>query len=269
MIKIKILAILLLLITLTQVRLPLTAYGQDFDAEKAFKDYLYIHSQYHLAHRDYLNARSAYLNYHTLTAKEEAKQKTLKMLQLRDESLRTYLNVLKFRLIEAEGIQDFEKSKLTTLIDSETDWYVSHREELTSAGSLEDLVDLSDEGADQWKTTQAIAYKALTAILTGKQQILRQQINDKINQIEMKLAEIRVNDDKNTASLERWLLESKNRRDKSQQKQDHAEALTDPLIKEGSKEFSEARILIQESNQYLKESNSYLKEIIREVKIAD
>jgi len=243
-----------------------SAYGQEFDAPKAFQDYQYIHTQYHLAHRDYLNARSAYFNYRTLTAKEEAKDKTLKMLQLRDEVVRTYLTALKIRLLEAEGISEFERNELVTLLDNEITWHLDHRENLTSAGSLEDLVDLSEDAADQWQTSLAIVYKSLTAILAGKEEVLRNDIDRQVVRVENKLSEVRLNGDKNTASLERWLLEAKNRLETSHRKQDEAKMIVNQLK---AKDYNQARYLIQESNQYLKETNSYLKEIVREVKIAD
>lgn len=247
-------------------------FAQEFDFPRAYQDYLYTYNQYRPAHQNYIAARSAYLTYKTLTAKTEAMSKTLKMLQLRDEAIRTYLTALRLKLAETTGISNYEQTVLYLKLDSEVNWYFKHRDALPSAGTLEDLVKSSAEAEDQFKKTEVLAYQALGTILSGKEEALRDRIREEIRKINDKLAEIRQRGDKDTAVLERWTLEAENKLTRSQEKQYEAQqklAKLKPTDRDKQKKYNEARSLFRESHQYLKEANSYLKELVREVKRAD
>jgi hypothetical protein len=243
--------------------------AQETSPDQALKDYLHTYNQYQLAHRSYVDAQSAYLNYQTLTAKETARQKTLTMLQLRDEVVRTYLQALRIRALASQGIDDQTNQELSVRLINDADWFAQHHETLTASGSLEDLVKISDQAARQWEDTELLGYQALITILAGKQRLFQNQTTDIINQINTKLAAIRTSETKDTAALERWSLEAENRLTNSQGKTDEALAVIADPDNNLNRGYQEARLLIQESNQYLKEANSFLKEIIREVKIAD
>src|SRR4030042_6530513 len=65
--------------------------NQEFNFDRAYQDYLFTYNQYRQAHNEYVTAREQYLNYKTLTSKTLALEQTLKMLQERDNTIRTYL----------------------------------------------------------------------------------------------------------------------------------------------------------------------------------
>jgi len=246
--------------------------AQEFDFNRSYQDYLYTYGLYHTAHKDYISARSAYLTYKTLTAKTEAMSKTLKMLQLRDEVVRTYLTALRLKLAETTGISDYEQTVLYLKLDDEVSWYIIHRDELPSAGTLEDLVKSSNKAQGQYGLSEVLAYQTLGTILAGKETTLRERLKEEINKINDKIAEIRQRGDKETAMLERWILEAENKLTRSQEKQFEAQQKLAKLRsseRNKMKKHNQARSLFRESHQYLKEANSYLKEIIREVKLAD
>jgi len=246
--------------------------AQEFDFNRAYQDYLYTYGQYHTAHKDYLAARSAWLTYKTLTAKTEAMTETLKMLQLRDEAVRTYLTALRLKLAETTGISNYEQTVLYLKLDNEISWYLNHRDTLPSAGTLEDLVKSSSEAEKQYGKTEVLAYQTLGTILAGKEEALRDRLKEEIGKLNDKIAEIRQRGDKETATLERWILEAENKLTRSQEKQFEAQQKLAKLKvgdRNKQKKYNEARSLFRESHQYLKEAHSYLKELIREVKRAD
>lgn len=247
-------------------------HAQEFDFNRAYNDYLYIYSQYRLAHGEYVAAKQAYLNYKTLTSKTEAQDKTLKMLQLRDEAIKTYLTALRLKLAQTTGISNYEQNILYLKLDSEVSWYLKHRDALTSAGSLEDLVESSNEAQSKYQQTEVLIYQALGTILAGKETAIRQHISQQIENLKEKIGEIRQRGDKQTAVAERWLLEAENRLTRSQEKQFAAQQILAKLRshdRDKNQSYNQAQFTLEESHQYLKEANFNLKELIREVKSAD
>jgi hypothetical protein len=243
-----------------------------FDYNRAYNDYIYIYNQYRLAHTDYVAARQAFIAYKTLTSKTEALNKTLKMLQLRDEVVRTYLTALRMKLAEMTGISNYEQNILYLKLDAEVNWYIKHRNELTSAGSLEDLVDSSRKAQVRYQETEVLICQALGTILASKETALREKISQEIEILKGKIAEIRQRGDKETNTAERWLLEAENRLTRSQEKQFAAQQILAKIKSYDQNKiqsYNQAQFTLEESHQYLKEANSYLKELIREVKRAD
>jgi hypothetical protein len=251
-----------------------TSFSQEkvFDYNRAYNDYIHIYNQYREAHTDYVAARQAFGAYKTLTSKTEALNKTLKMLQLRDEVVRTYLTALRMKLAGMTGISNYEQNILYLKLDTEVNWYIKHHNELASAGSLEDLVDSSREAQVRYYQTEVLIYQALGTILASKETTLREKISQEIEILKGKIAEIRQRGDKETTTAERWLLEAENRLTRSQEKQFAAQqilAKIESYDQNKIQSFNQAQFTLEESHQYLKEANSYLKELIREVKRAD
>lgn len=248
------------------------ARSQNFDFNTAYNNYLAIYNQYRSAHEEYVTASQAYLNYQTLTSKTEAFNKTLKMLELRDEVIKTYLTAIRLKLAETTKIANYDQNVLYLKLDSEIAWYAKHRDSLPSAGNLEDLISSSAEAQRKYQETEIFIYPVLGAILGGKETGLRNKINQNIEVIKTKLAEIKQKGDKNTTTAERWLLEAENRLTRSSQKQISAQkTLSQMRTYDSDKErtYSQAQSTLEESHQYLKEANSNLRELVTEVKNAD
>lgn len=246
--------------------------AQEFDFSRAYQDYLHTYGQYREAHNQYITAREQYLTYKTLTAKTLALEQTLDMLQKRDEAIRTYLTALRMKMAETTGISDYKQNTLYLKLDAEVNWYAEHHEELTSAATLEDLVDTSEEAESRYDKTLVLIYQALGVILEGKENNIRNQIDEQVELIKNKISEIRDKGDKDTTTAERWLLEAENKLTRSEEKLDEAVTLLEalkPNDRDKQGDYNKSQELIQESHLYLKEANSYLKELIREIKTAD
>ena len=269
----KILSVLLLATLLFFSRdvftAPVLSQDDRLSFQKAYDDYLYNYNLYLDAHQEYETAKNAFYAYQTLTAKTEAINKTLSMLQARDDVIRTYLTAIRLRLAEATGISSYEQSLLYIKLDSEIGWYINHRDLISSAGTIVDLIKNSKETERRYPDTESLAYEALITISVGKVQNIRNLLRQEISQLEEKITQIRAKGDKQTGVIERWLLEANNKIIRSQEKEN--EAVETLSSKKGVtlKGYNQASTKLQEAIIYLKEANSHLSEVIREVKSAD
>ena len=244
-----------------------------FDYERAYQDYNYTFNLYTQAHTEYVASKEAYLSYQTLSAKADAQDKTLKMLQLRDEVARTYLTAIRMRLAEATGITNYEQNSLYLKLDDEVAWYANHREKLTSAGSLEDLTATGNEFVGEYKTTEVLTYQALGMVVIGKEKSLRLRLKDQISAVRSKVASLRngTNNDK-ANKVERWLLEAENKIARSEEKENSFLASLNKLRLENNNKtqtYYSQEFTLEDANQYLKESNSDIKESLRELAAYD
>lgn len=247
-----------------------TAFAQEFSFSQAYEDYLYNYNQYRAAHTQFVAAQQQYLTYKTLTAKAEALEKTKTMLTARDEALRTYLIALRLNLKETPGVSAYEKNIVSLRLNNEINWYETHQARLSAVGSISDSIQISDEAQDHHPETEVSAYQALGTIIAGEENSLRDKIQSQIDQLEIKIAQIRQEGKMETRLFERWLLEAQNRLTWSKEKQFSAQSLLAELkLRERNKGkvYSQAQQSFNESRQYLKEATSFLLEIIREVGI--
>src|SRR4030042_2935830 len=97
------------------------------------------------------------------------------MLELRDEAVKTYLTALRLKLAETTGVSSYEQNSLYLKLDSEVDWYATHREDLSSAGTLEDLLASSKKAQERYPQTEVFIYHTLGTILAGKENQFRHQ----------------------------------------------------------------------------------------------
>ena len=253
--------------------LPLSVLGEDFNFNRAFSDYLYNFDLYRQAYQEYISARDSFLQYKTLTSKTNAFQKTFKMTQARDETVRTYLIALRMKLEETPGISLSEKSVFSLRLDNEIAWFLNHKEELSSAGSLEDLVELASKAEERYQQeTEILIYQTLHKILVGKENNLAEKINTQIAALKDKLKEIKEKG-KDVSLPERWLLETEKRLSRFEEKVsvsfEKMEKMEKNVFEDKKQTYREAQLSLEEAHQYLKEANRYLREIIREVKTGE
>ena len=241
--------------------------------ERSYQDYTYNYDIYRRANSEYESYRLQYIQYKTLTAQENAREATVRMLQARDEVSKTYLTALRTRLSETGGIQDDKRGPLNPQIDASVLWFADHKDKIPSAGSLEDLVKDSDEAAEYYKQKEYMLYDTLVTISIGKIAFIREKQDTTLGEIKTKVSEIRANGDKDTAVLERWILDTENRLTRSREKELEALELM-PKLKGNQDKinlgvYEDILFKLSESHQYLKDANSYMKEIINEIKFED
>jgi hypothetical protein len=247
-----------------------SSFSQDFDYNRSYNDFVYSYNLYRSAHLDYVAAKAEYHTYGTLTAKTKAIQAARKLLHQRAEALKTYLTALRMKLHEETGITTYKQNLYFIKLDDEITWLTQHQSNLTTPSTVEDLIDESKKLEGRYLQIQIVSYQTLGAILEGREDSLREEVEEIIEATGQKIEEIRVSGE-DTTFLERWLIEAQQKVNLSEEKQSQAAyvlATIDPRSREVSKSFDKARYLLEESNQYLKEAVTYLKEIIREIKRA-
>jgi len=250
---------------------PLVIAQEEFDFDKAYKDYVYTQQIYKNAHSEYLLAKSQYKGAKTLTSQTQAQQKTAIMLQARDDVVITYLRALRMRIAESSGVDEIVKQSLFSRIDNEIAWYETHKSQIPSAGTLSDLEVDSEVAADRFENTYILAYETLSTAPMGKINNLYIKMDSLLQEIKTKIESIRQKGDHDTSDTERWVLETENKLSRSYNKQLTAQSNIDILqtgdFKGSAKTYYERVVTnLQEANQYLREANSYLQEILREIK---
>lgn len=239
--------------------LGVTYIRADFD--RAYQDYLYQYDQYRKNLTIFLSAKNRYLTYGTLTSQTEALIATKSFLEARDVVSTTYLQML----LEKNPDESYKK-----LIGDELTFFTNHKALIPAVGSLNDGVDVSEKFDEHFPLTKVIARQTIANIILGKIQNLDNRLANLTTGSEEKINSLK-NQGKDVTTLERWLLETKNKRLLSQQKFNEAQNQAAKLKPtkysiESSENFDKVQILIFESNQYLKEATAYLKEIKEELK---
>lgn len=228
------------------------------DLASDYQSYLNATGTYNSAYNDYVTARANYLASGSLDSQDKAMTATLRMLQTRDNLLVSYLAAMMTRIQDAKGMSDGDKSSLRGQLASEILWYSAHYNKLSSAGSLNDLVNDSDQAKQQFNNLTIIAvYRALISLGAADNNYLRGQLNGQISALQAKVAEIKSNGDKDTSSIERSLIDVQNKISRSQDKDNIALNLINS-VKPNSYNLSDT---FRTSQQNLTDSQAYLNEV--------
>lgn len=235
-----------------------SAYSQK---SSAYQDYLYQYDQYRRSLTDFLTAKNRYLTYQTLVSQTEALVATKAFLEARDQVLTVYLAML----IEKSPTENLKK-----LIGEEITFYTDHKSLIPAVGSLEDSIRVSGDFESHSPQTTVLARQLIAGLLINKVQDLGYRLASVSAGFEENVNGVK-KQGKEVATLERWLLETKNKQFLAENKLSLAEELTTKFrptksSEEGSLEFAKVQVLIFEANQYLKEAAAYLKEIKEELK---
>lgn len=249
---------------------PISA--QAFDFNKAYQDYLYNYDIYQKSHSDYDIARGQYMSSQNISSETKAQEATAKMLIDRDQATNTYLTALRMKLKDTPGIDNATKDGLFSLIDTEIAWYNDHKSRISSAGSLDDLTEDSNEAANEFKITELLIYKVLVTISIGNTTDYRNRERAIIDSLRVKMGEIKVNGDKNLDSIERALTDAEDRLSRSSAKEQDALTLLGKMKaqdKDKLSAFNNIELLVAQSLSYIKEANGIVKDSIRQIKTAD
>jgi hypothetical protein len=240
------------------------------DYASDYQNYINKTGSYQITYNSYLVARSAYFAAQSLDSKDKAMKATLAMLQARDNLIVAYLNALKTKIQNTKGIDDANKISFGSLIDTEISWYNAHNLRLPSAGSLEDLVADSDEAKSQFNnSTLTLIYRSLVTLGVGNNSFIRGELRNEIILVQSKIDEIKANQDKDVGSIERLLIDVKNKLDRSEVKDADANNFINaikPNDQQKENIFQDVEANLADSNSYLKEANQGLLQIITQIK---
>lgn len=246
---------------------PLAHAQEEFNFLRAFSDYIYTYDQYRLTHKQYQLKLNEYQKFQTLTAQTEAFQAGLSMLLKRDDVVRTHLTALRLKLKENPGVLPLDREELFSRIDQEVNWLFAHQTRLSNTTNLSELVRISKELETRYSTINILMYQALTHILAGKQNTLRQQTTTLFQALSDKVSQMK-SAGESTQILERWLVQAQERIQLSLERQTSALAASTKISSQNrnlAQEFLDVQFALKESHQYLKEATSSLQEIIRDI----
>ena len=247
---------------------PSHAFGQTFDFKRAYDDYLYNFNLYRQTHLEYTSAKSEYYAYQTLESETRALEKTRALLFTRNAALATYLTALRMKLVETTNVINYEQSMRFIYLDNQISFLKLNDQKLPAPATIDDLQIVSNEVADKYPEIEILAYQTLTTINAGQVEGLTSRLEVEVKKLEEKIDEAR-NLGEDTTTVERWLLNVKEKIVLAKRKREEAKNLISTLVpKEQNKKavWASSQQLSEEANQYLKEAVSYTKEIIKKLK---
>ncbi len=279
--KKRLISIIILVFLTLLVRLPGTAYSQDSENgfSEAYREYNLTVEAYREAHDGYVLARSQYIKFGTLTAQNNAKEATLKMLEERDEVVKKYLIALRDRLRETEGVSESSLQGLTLGLDEEIAWFGDHKERLSTAGTLDDMISDSDDAKTRYGLISPLKYETLTAMSMGKVNDFRDRLSNIFSDTKGKINIIREEEreeykfsSRKVQIIDRWIFETESKIGRSEEKVDEAVANSEKFgekTKQDNRVYNRSLDLLGQSQLYLMEASSFVKEIIREIMTAE
>jgi len=251
--------------------------------ENILAEYNLKNEEYKKARSEYLLKRGQYLKFRTLKSEADAYEATLAMLELRDDMVVFYLLAIEKRLTDSPLVSDERRATLNFTIIEETAWFKNHRDNLVSAGTLENLVKDSDLAKERYEIIEPLAYEIFATISFSKLDSFYQRmkkislaINEKIEGIVGEEREEYQLSVRKQGILGRWIFESDGRIARGEEKKTEAENfIFKSVASDASKHtmtssgYSKIVVILGESRLFLNEASSLLKEIIREVKIVE
>ena len=245
-------------------------------SDKAYKLYIEAVANYESAHEIYLQRKSQYLRFGTLKSRQDAQEATEAMMQARDTVVISYFNALEEHLTNSTGVPEARIESLGLAFDAETQWFEEHKASITSATSLEDLVNKTKEAESRWKSDEGLMYEVLSTISYGKILDFSSRTNETFSALRQKIADIKQDEreeyvfsEKKFDILGRWVSEIEQRITQSKDVQLEAEnKISEFATKKGRglNSYNEVIATLGQAQTLLKEANTYMNEIIREIK---
>jgi hypothetical protein len=247
--------------------------AQEEDWTSVYQKYLSSVSDYKASHSNYVLAKNQHLQAGTLASGAKAMEATSNMLLRRDEVVVGYFDAVEFRLGEAVGVEEGTKEGLRIRIEDERSWWGGHKSGLLGAGTLDDLVDDSDEAREHWEVFGApLAYEILSEISLGKVSLMRERVYGVLEEVRREVSRRKEESPGDYSVVDRWVVEAESKISRSEEKETEARTLiysfdSDRKSAYGRKDdkayiYENILSLTRESYQLLKESYGNLGEVL-------
>ncbi|MBU0569408.1 hypothetical protein KKB40_01340 [Patescibacteria group bacterium] len=252
--------------------------------DNVFNEYKTKTEDYKKAHSEYTIKRSQYIKFNTLKSKADAYGATLAMLYARDEVVVAYLTAIEKKLSDVSEVSEERRKVINSMISSELNWFKNHKDNLASAGTLENLVKDSDLAKERYILIEPLAYETFATISYSKLESFYTRLNEMSMTINGKIEEIKKEDREDyqfsirkQGILDRWIFESEGRIVRGEEKMTESSDLTLlSVISEESKgrantlaEYNKVVGIMGESRLFFNEAILLLKEIVSEIKVAE
>lgn len=261
-----------LFIVLSFIFVPFVS-AQDLTYQTAYSDYLHELEQYNREHNEYLAAKAQYQQAKTLAAETKARDETAQMLVARDKTIRAYLQAIRMKMLETQGVESSQRDGLSSRLETDVNWYATHSDAVASAGSLSDLVSDSEEAKSHFdEITTPLIYETLIVMPIAKVSELRKELSVLVSDTRNVSNEVRDSNSFDVSNADRWLLQVDGKVTRSLDKTIEASNLLVSLQgnergpKNYTSTYNNALNLLTEAKQYIREANDYLGEVIRLVR---
>lgn len=127
-------------------------------------------NEYRLAEREFQIARDQYRQLQTLASINQVTEAARKVLQLRNQVISTYFELLRIRLVAAEGIDLELKASAVKRLEEQRTWLQENKEELVAASDREEFNALADQFGEQIETLTAVSQEATAILAVGQLQ---------------------------------------------------------------------------------------------------
>lgn len=244
--------------------LPLTYIRAD--SKQAYTDYLYQFDEYRRTLNEFKVAKGEYLKYKTLVSQTTAIDKTTAMLSQRDLLLRSYLLFLSERLKENTALTSSNRTLYESLIAKEITFLDSHSKLVGEIQSLQDSETTSKQLTSHYTILQSNIIQTIVGLTSGELTNGNQKYSEALSN-----AEIVINAHRSEyapekqATLDRWLLQIKNKQSLYAQKMDSVNTMNGQLKSASLDELNTIFLRMQkemnEAKQYLLEGTSFIREL--------
>ncbi len=138
-------------------------YAQEFNFNKSREDYIFNDDNYKKALYDFNLKKGSYDKNKTLSLKEEFRGSAFQFVSARNNLLKSYLTMLRMKTFESQGIDNTEKERIFSLLDTEISWYSNRKNSYDQNDKLEDIINKTKEEDSRYETDTKLAiYYTLT-----------------------------------------------------------------------------------------------------------
>lgn len=134
---------------------PSVVSAQDFNFAKAREDYVFSDDKFKLDLFDFNLKKAAYQKNPTLSLKEELRLATYKFVGSKNNLIKSYLTMIRIKVLESKGLSNPQKEVLYSKIDPEVVWFDDRKNKYELSNILEDIIRKTKE-EDEKYTTQTI-----------------------------------------------------------------------------------------------------------------
>lgn len=230
------------------------------DFASDYQGYLLTYDAYRTAHNRYITTRNQYYQYGTLTAQNEAIQAVKQFLVSRDDVLLSYISLLRTKNPDTVYSQ---------LLTEEESFLLAHKDRVSALSSLTDAERAADEVESRHIQFQIIARKLVTSLFITRIEQIQLKFELLSTEAQTLMQSLR-SQGKDVSTLERWLLDAKNKKLLSEQKlldaRNQVESLKGNTPEQISTSYNKIQLTVFEANQYMREAIAYLNELAQTVK---
>lgn len=220
-----------------------------------YQNFLKVYDSYRTADQNYLTTRNQYLTYNTLTAKSDALAAVKTFLTDRNQVLLSYTTLL----LERNADQTYGPA-----LNNETNFLNQINNQIPAVGSLDDAVQISGQVEGNLLQYQTTSRQIVGSIVRAKIDSIRQNVMDLENQAGVLITQIKATG-KDTSTLERWLLDAKNKELLGEQKLSEVQTkitnLSASSVDDLNSQYNQIQFTLFEANQYYKETLNFLAEL--------